>query len=181
MAESTTMRSQTIVDGIFAAALILLGIFLLVESFIAAAFSTAVIGWVAIIAGVISLIEVLMKHRRRARRVTGVLSGVLLLALGILIVRDPVAATLSLTIVLALVFFVRGIASIAMGFSSPTGRAVIIAGGFISVALGVIVLVNLGSMTQLLLGVLLGLELIVTGFTMIATGRPGRSPRAAIA
>lgn len=168
-AEQTTMPSRTLVDWVLAAALILLGIFILTDVVIATAFSIIVIGWVAVISGVVSLIEAFLKQRG-ARMVTGIVSGVLLLVLGVLILANPVASALSLTIVLGLVFFVRGIASVVVGFLGHVGRLVLILGGLVSIALGVIVLFNLGTMTMVLLGVLLGVELVVTGVTMLATG-----------
>lgn len=171
-----TMRSRTLIDVLLACTLILLGIFILTNSIIVTAFSVMVIGWAAIISGLISLLESFFK-RRGARLITGIVSGALLLALGIMILRNPVAGALSLTIVLGLAFFVRGITSVATGIVSPVGRVVLIAGGLLSVVLGIIVLANLATMTMTLLGILLGVELIVAGATMLATGRRrGRSP-----
>lgn len=175
VAEQTTMTSRTLIDWILAVALILFGIYILTTSFISSAFSVVVIGWVALISGVISFIAAFIKHRG-VRLAAGIVSGVLLLVIGILLLANPVAGALSLTIVLALAFFVEGITSVVLGFLGHVGRVVLIVGGLISVVLGVIAVLNLGAMTMELLGLLLGIELIVTGVTLLATGGRTKIP-----
>lgn len=170
MAQQTTMPSRTLIDWVLAAALILFGIYILTNAMIATAFSVFAIGGVALISGIVSLIEAFLKQRG-VRLVSGIVSGVLLIVLGILILANPIAGALSLTVVLGVVFFVRGGVSVALGALGSEGRVPLIIGGLISLVLGVIVLFNLGTMTMVLLGVLLGVELVVTGVTMLATGR----------
>lgn len=173
MADPNTMRSRTLVDEILAATLVLLGIYLVTSVLMTSTFSVFAIGLVAIVAGVFSLIEAFLKQRG-VRRISGLVSGVLLLVLGILLLINPEAGALSVTLVLALVFLVRGVTSVVLGLRATVGRVVLLIGGLVSIALGVIVLINLSTMTMVLLGILLGIELIVTGATMLATGRRRR-------
>lgn len=175
MADPNTMRSRTLVDEILASALVLLGIYLVTSVLMATAYSVFAIGLIAIIAGVLSLVEAFLKQRG-VRRISGLVSGVLLLVLGILLLANPEAGALSVTLVLALVFLARGATSVVLGLRSAVGRVVLIIGGLVSIVLGVIVLFSLTTMTMVLIGILLGIELIVTGATMLATGRRLKAP-----
>lgn len=154
--------------------MILLGVFVLGNTVVATAVSILVIGWIAIISGVVSLVGAFI-NRTGSRLWLGLISGVLLLVLGIMILRNPVVGAFGVTVVLGIVFFARGITTLITGFALPAGKALFIVSGIISLILGLIVLFNLSTMTMTLLGILLGVDLIVHGLTMVVVGRPRRT------
>lgn len=166
----------TVILGVL---MIIFGVIILGNTVVATAVSILVIGWIAIISGVVSLVGAFV-NRAGSGLWLGLVSGVLLLILGILILRNPVAGAFGLTVVLGIVFFARGITTLITGFTLPTGKALFIVSGIVSLILGLIVLFNLFTMTLTLLGILLGVELIVHGLTVVVVGRPRRavqSPR----
>jgi len=59
-----------------------------------------------------------------------------------------------------------------MSFAVPEHRWGLLVGGLASVVLGVIVLFNIVTATFTLLGVLVGVQTLVDGFTLMFLGRP---------
>ena len=94
-----------------------------------------------------------------------------MLVLGVVILRNTAATAVVLTLVAGAIFFVGGIARLAAANDYPQARWILIIGGLISVALGLIVLFNLATASFTLLGILLGVQALIEGVTLIFTGR----------
>ena len=89
-----------------------------------------------------------------------------------LILRNTLAAALTLTLAAGALFLASGVTRVAMSFAVPEHRWGLLVGGLASVVLGVIVLFNIVTATYTLLGVLLGVQTLVEGFTLMFLGRP---------
>jgi uncharacterized membrane protein HdeD (DUF308 family) len=132
--------------------------------------SVLLIGWVALFSGVFALIGALFRIGKGGFWSTA-LGGGLLLVLGIVFLRNPGAAALTLTLVAGSLFLVGGITRIVASVQLPEYRWPLLIGGIVSAILGLIVLFNLFAATLTLLGVLVGVETLVDGITLLLIGR----------
>jgi uncharacterized membrane protein HdeD (DUF308 family) len=156
---------------------IVLGILLMVAGFVIlghAAFATAVsvlfLGWLAVIGGLVALVAGLFRIGKGGFW-PAVISGALLLVLGIVILRNPAASALTLTLLAGTLFFAGGVIRIAAAFQIDQNRGIMIFSGVVSLVLGLIVLFNLVEATFVLLGILMGVQALVDGLTLLILGR----------
>lgn len=164
-------------DVVLGLVLVLAGLVVLGNTVVATAFSVGVLGWFTLLTGVVLLVSALFRIGKDGFWSVA-LGGGLLLVLGVVMLRNPTATALTITLVAGSMFLATGLTRVVVAFSHPQGRAVLLVSGLISVALGVMVLFNLVAATLSLLGVLLGVQAVVEGVTMIALGRlrPARAP-----
>ncbi|KGF71006.1 hypothetical protein LL06_01985 [Hoeflea sp. BAL378] len=149
------------------------GFLALINPFGATIFAVTLAGWVFLVQGVIQLI-----HAFRVRDWSGFIwslgLAVLSLLVGFVLVADPLAGSIPLTLIVAVLFLATGIAKImfALSLRGASGWIWVLASGLISVALGVMILAGLPSTAATILGLLLGIELISNGvlFLFVALG-----------
>jgi uncharacterized membrane protein HdeD (DUF308 family) len=98
--------------------------------------------------------------------VVSIVGGVLLF--------DPLAGMVSLTVLVAVLFLVTGIAKTMFAFSlrPVSGWVWVLVSGLVSLLLGVMILANFPWSAQAVLGILLGVELLSNGvlFLFVALG-----------
>jgi uncharacterized membrane protein HdeD (DUF308 family) len=88
-----------------------------------------------------------------------------------MLLRNPNAAAVALTLIAGALFLAGGIVRIMAAVESPIGRGVLIFSGAGSAILGLIILTNLWTATLILLGLLLGLQTVMEGFSLLLFGR----------
>ena len=92
--------------------------------------------------------------------------------LGLFMLRNPVVAAVALTLMVGSLFFVSGVVRVGLAFAvSSRARWLFLFSGLVSLALGLWVLFNLTTATLTLIGVLLGVQVLVEGLTMLVSGR----------
>jgi uncharacterized membrane protein HdeD (DUF308 family) len=149
------------------------GVMALANPFAASVAATLLAGWFFAILGVIQIVQ--------AFRVTdwsGFLwalgFGVLTLIVGGVLLFDPLAGMVSLTVLVAVLFLVTGIAKTMFAFSlrPVSGWIWVLVSGLVSLLLGVMILANFPWSAQAVLGILLGIELLSNGvlFLFVALG-----------
>ena len=163
-------RRRTGWDIIFGILLLIAGIAILGDVVVATTVSVKFLGWMAVISGLVGLVAALFRINKSGFWSAALGSG-LMLVLGVVILRNTAATAVVLTLVAGAIFFVGGIARLAAANEYPQARWVLIIGGLISVALGLIVLFNLATASFTLLGILLGVQALIEGVTLIFTGR----------
>lgn len=149
------------------------GFMALTNPFGATIFAVTLAGWVFLIQGVIQVF-----HAFRARDWSGFLwslgIGVLSLLVGIVLVVDPLAGAIPLTLLVALLFLATGVAKtmFALALRPLDGWVWVLASGLVSVVLGVMILAGLPATATTILGLLLGIELVSNGvlFLFVALG-----------
>ena len=121
---------------------------------------------------------------REGSRRHAVGSGVLLV-LGLMCLRNVEAAAVTLTLVAGALFLLTGLVRVIAAVAGDGHRLGLLVGGGIGIVLGLAVLLNLFTASYALLGVLIGIQTVGEGLTMIlvggltmATSRPSRSPPA---
>lgn len=140
------------------------GFLALLNPFGATIFAVTLAGWVFLIQGVIQMI-----HAFRVRDQSGFIwslgIGVLSLLVGVVLVADPLAGAIPLTLLVAVLFLATGVAKtmFALALRPASGWGWVLASGLISAALGIMILAGLPATATTILGLLLGIELISNG------------------
>lgn len=150
--------------------LILGGLWVLGNAVLATALSVLVLGWSALIAGMVQLLGAFLRIRSGGFW-SAALGGAVLAVLGLFILRNPVVGALSLTLLAGSLFLVTGLTRIAAAAGTGEARWLFAVSGVISLGLGLFVLFNLATATLTLLGVLLGVQTLLEGLTLIVAGR----------
>jgi uncharacterized membrane protein HdeD (DUF308 family) len=150
------------------------------------------IGWLFLIGGVVGLVAV-FSAKDIAAFLWSLIPAVLSVAVGVLLLRKPVEGALSLTIVLTAFFVTEGIfqivTSIAYRDMIGSSWGWLLLSGIADVALAAIIIYGWPLTAGWALGLLVGINLITSGFALVmaasvgrdaarASGQPGNFPRA---
>lgn len=105
-------------------------------------------------------------------RIWGFVLGILAIFIGFSIFQNPLAGVLALTTVVAIAFFAGGMAKIFLAFSAEdrTFFWVFLLAGVVSIVLAVMILSNFPRSAASILGLLLGIELLSNGISLLAFG-----------
>jgi uncharacterized membrane protein HdeD (DUF308 family) len=128
------------------------------------------------IAGVLGLIS-FFQAEGWTGKLWALLVAVVSAWVGIELLGDPLGGVLALTFVVGVSFVVSGVFKVLAGFSLPSSnlRWIVVISGALSAILGFMILSNFPGSAVVSLGVLLGVELLSTGVSMIALSSALRS------
>jgi membrane protein HdeD len=157
-------------DVVLGLILILGGLVVLGNLVVATAISVLFLGWTVLLIGIVMLVGAFFRIGKGGFWSTA-LGGGLLLALGLVMLRNPEITALTITLVAGTMFFATGLTRVVLAFQETEYRWVLVISGLISMGLGALVLFNLVTATFTLLGVLLGVQAVLEGVTIIALGR----------
>jgi uncharacterized membrane protein HdeD (DUF308 family) len=170
-----------LVEGII---LVLLGMLAIVIPLLASLAVTILVGSLFLVSGVVGLVTTFW-----AKGVPGfwwsLVSAIIAVGAGVVLLAWPISGTVSLTLVLIAFFIVEGVASIMYGIehrkeaSSRAGW--IIASGVIDLILAAIIFSDLPGSAAWAIGLLVGINMIFGGTSLIAMAlgaraQPGGSP-----
>lgn len=129
-----------------------------------------VFGVVLLVGGIAQLVHAL-GHRDWQGVTWHLIGGVLALVVGVLILVFPWQGVFSLTVLVGIFFLLAGAARTAFAFANRgrRGWGWILASGLLTLALGVLILAALPGAASWVLGVLVGIELLFTGWWMVMT------------
>lgn len=162
--------------------LLVLGLLAIIVPPIASLFVEIFIGWLLLISGVAGLVSTFW-----ARHAPGfwwsLLSAIVAIVTGGLLLWWPPGGVVSLTLVLIAFFLVDGIASIVLALEHRrelTGRwAWILASGVVSLVLAAIIYRGLPGTAAWAIGLLVGIDLVFAGVSLIAVSLAARHHAAA--
>ena len=129
------------------------------------------LGWIVVIAGITQVCRVLFLPK-----VPGfgfwLSLGILQLVLGYLLIADPIAGVLTLTLMMALFFAVEGVIKI---YLAATMRPLpdwgyLLLSGVMAVILALVMLVYWSDIPEWLLGLFLGINMMMLGVAMVKIG-----------
>jgi uncharacterized membrane protein HdeD (DUF308 family) len=135
------------------------------------------VGWLLIASSAFLTVDA-FAVRNAGRTVMRLLVAVLTLAAGVYLVLAPLEGTFTLTVMLVIWFVAIGVARIAAGIADrgTVGGGYTIVSGAVSVALGVLIGVELPSSAAWAIGLLVGVDFLMYGMSAIALflqlGRP---------
>ncbi|OCW56551.1 HdeD family acid-resistance protein [Hoeflea olei] len=149
------------------------GVLALLNPFGATIFAVTLAGWVFLIQGAIQVF-----HALRVRDWSGFIwslgLGVLSLLVGFVLIADPLAGSISLTLLVAVLFLITGIAKtmFALSLKPARGWGWVLVSGLVSALLGILIIAGLPVSAATILGLLLGIELVSNGvlFLFVALG-----------
>jgi uncharacterized membrane protein HdeD (DUF308 family) len=164
-----------LVEGIV---LVILGLLAIVLPPIATLAVTILVGWLFLISGVVGLIMTFM-----ARQAPGfwwsLLSAALGIAAGIVLLVSPLRAVVTLTLLLIVFFTVEGILTIMYALDHKkelSGRwGWMLASGVVDLILAAIILVGLPGTAAWAIGLLVGINMLFGGTSMIAMALHAKS------
>jgi len=165
-----------LIEGII---LLLLGIVAVILPPIATLTVELLIGWLLLASGIIGLIST---FRMRSAPGFGWSLGSALIAVvaGIILLTWPLSGTVSLTLVLAVFLLFEGIFSIILALNHRHGFSarwsMLLFSGLVDICLAVIIFVGLPGTAAWAIGVLVGINLIFGGSTLIAMALHSRTP-----
>ena len=143
---------------------ILLGVFAWFDVVAATLAGTIFIGAALLVGGIVQVFHAMLDRSWRGFLLHA-LSGVLYVVAGFLIMAEPVQGSVILTIVLAVLMIVAGVAriTISIGHWHMSGSGLLLLGGLISVGVGIGLYVTLPWSGLWVLGTLIAIELIFHG------------------
>lgn len=162
---------------------IVAGIVLMIGGLLAIAFpffgtlAVAVfVGWILILSGLVELAHALMTRGAPAMMLNAVI-GLLSIGVGAMILSDPLTGALSLTLLLAGLFAADGVIRIlsATQIHPFAGWGWIVLNGVSSLLLAALLLWLLPDASLYVLGVLLGLDLLIAGGSLLLIASAART------
>lgn len=143
--------------------------------------ATVLAGWMFVIVGVV-LLATLFSEMGWGRRIWTILLGALAVWLGLNILGNPLEGVMTLTLIVGLSFLAEGVVKLilAWGTRGTPYFWMVLLSGAISVLLGGMILSNFPQSAATILGILLAVDLISTGISMVALSlhardNPGRA------
>ncbi len=156
--------------------LIVLGILAIVSPMVASAFFTAMMGWIALISGILMVIQSFRSHPVRGFWLN-LIVGLLYAISGLYILFNLAAALLALTLAFGILFIVEGVYTIIMGFVQKVGRSMswlVVLNGVVTLILGIMVLNRWPVSALWLIGLYVGISLLLTGVSLLAAALAAR-------
>ena len=154
---------------------ILLGVLAIAEPFVAGLAVTLLVGWLLIAGGATHIISIF--HRDDGGAVWHLALGLVYIAGGMYFLSQPVIALEALTLLLAMLLFVEaGIDLVAYSAQRREPGAVwLLVNAFVTALLGTLIAMHWPSMTVWVIGTMLGLNMLTTGFSRLMLGLAARN------
>jgi uncharacterized membrane protein HdeD (DUF308 family) len=172
-----------LIEGIV---LLILGFFAILIPVVATIAVEVFVGWVLVLSGVVGLIST---FRMRGAPGFGwsLLSAVVAIAAGVVLLAWPLSGVLSLTLILTAFLTIEGVASIMIALSHRHGFsarwALLLVSGVIDLILAAMIFLGLPGTAAWAIGLLVGINMVFGGSTLISMAlqarslAPGAAPR----
>ena len=136
---------------------------------------TLLTGWLFLLIGILQIVAV-FRETDWSHRLWSLLLAVLAVLAGVSLLANPLAGVISLTYLLAILFVVSGIFKIVASLALPSGnwKWMVLLSGVLSLGLGVLIFANFAEAALTTLGLLLGLQLISDGASMLGLALAAR-------
>lgn len=149
--------------------LIILGVLSILMPGLASAFFTTMMGWLAIISGLVMVVEAFQSKPFRGFWLN-LIVGILYVIAGIYILFNIGAAMLALTFAFGILFIVEGIVTIVMAFTHRAGYRMfwlVALNGIVTLILGIMVLNRFPFSAIWLIGLYVGIGLLMRGVALL--------------
>jgi len=172
---------------IYGVVLILLGIAAILLPGVASIATSIMVGWLLVAGGVFGLISDFSAGSKAPGFWWNLLTAALYLIAGIVLLVNPIAAVLTLTIILAAYLLATGFAKVLMAFHYknviPKAWLWVLFSALVDIALGIIIFAGLPGTALWVIGLMVGINLLFTGVALLASAfhcqsaaAPGSSP-----
>lgn len=155
--------------------MILFGVLALANPFAASLAVTTFIGALFLIGGIVQA-WLTFQDRDGAHRLWHGIVALLNIVVGVWLVANPLAGTLSLAAVVGVLFLIMGTLRLMIGFQLAAGqlRLLLWLTGAASILIGILVFSDFEKAGSALLGLLLGIQLLADGIGLVALGFAAR-------
>ncbi|WP_182405099.1 HdeD family acid-resistance protein [Psychrobacter sp. GP33] len=129
-------------------------------------------GFVFLLVGILQFVALFRAHSTIGK-VLAAIGGVLGILIGIELLQNPLQGILTLTMVIAILFMATGIvrAVVAFGLRKTVAFIPLLISGLISIALAIMIFTSYPQSATYIIGVLLAVELISNGISLIMYSR----------
>lgn len=166
--DTTIKKSLGWVIGL-SIALMVLGVIAIFAPVVASAFFTIVMGWIAIISGIVMIVQSFQSKPVRGFWLNLVV-GIFYTIAGIYILFNVPQAMLALTFAFGILFIVEGIFTIIMAFTNRAGHRnswLVALNGVVTLILGILVLNQFPFSALWLIGLYVGISLLMSGISLL--------------
>jgi uncharacterized membrane protein HdeD (DUF308 family) len=170
MSGVSVTRQRTTWTFVLGTLLVLIGLVVLGNAVTATAVSVLFLGWMLLVAGIAGLVAAVVTAGSGGGWSTAIGGGVCLVV-GLMCLRHTDAAAVTLTLIMGALFLMSGLVRLVAAGASAEYRWPLLFSGSVSALLGLVVLLNLFDASRALLGVMLGIQTVVEGLTMVLVGR----------
>lgn len=145
------------------------GILALLNPFAATLTAAMLAAWTFLIFGILSIVQTFRSEGRGAMFLWNLLIGALMVFLGISLIFRPLEGIISLTLLVAIMFIVLGVAKALYAFDLRPlqGWGWVLFSGIISLLLGIMILADMPWAASAILGILLAVELLSNGIFIL--------------
>jgi uncharacterized membrane protein HdeD (DUF308 family) len=158
-----------------AAALIVLGVLAIVFPLFTGIAAALVIGWLLILAGVVGLVSA-FAGRDHAHLGWSVASAVIAILAGVLLLLHPLFAAIAVTLLIAAYLLFDGVTLVGYGLDQRKRGSLAwrwpLGSGVVDIVLAVLILFLSGVGSAILIGVIVGIDLIAAGVSLFVLHRP---------
>jgi uncharacterized membrane protein HdeD (DUF308 family) len=133
------------------------------------------VGWMFILVGIVQLVQA-WRTRDWGGTIWAAIIGIVILLGGIAVTLDPVVGAVTLTLLVGVVFLVKGVAQVILGLNiRPRGAwGWILAAGILSILAGLVIVFSWPVSGTWVLGTLSGISFILTGWSYVMLGTAAR-------
>jgi uncharacterized membrane protein HdeD (DUF308 family) len=158
---------------IYGVVLIILGIASILLPVVASLATAIMVGWLLVAGGIFGLISDFSAGTKAPGFWWNLITAALYLLAGIVLLVNPVAAVLTLTIVLAAYLLATGVAKVVMAFHYknviPRAWLWVLFSALVDIVLGVIIVAGLPGTALWVIGLMVGINLLFTGVALLAS------------
>lgn len=158
---------------IYGVVLIILGIASILLPVVASLATAIMVGWLLVAGGIFGLISDFQAGTKAPGFWWNLITAALYLLAGIVLLVNPVAAVLTLTIVLAAYLLATGLAKVVMAFHYknviPKAWLWVLFSALVDIVLSVIIFAGLPGTALWVIGLMVGINLLFTGVALLAS------------
>jgi uncharacterized membrane protein HdeD (DUF308 family) len=171
-ADSATLRSHSTWFIIYGVLLVLLGIAAILLPGLATLAVGLTVGWLLLLGGAFGLVAVISSGRSAPGFWWNLITAIICILAGLSLLVRPFTGMLTLTIILAAYLFASGGAQIVQALQYrkeiPSAWAWMLISGIVNIVLGLIITLGLPGTAIWVLGLLVGINLVMTGAAVVA-------------
>ncbi|RJX32731.1 MAG: HdeD family acid-resistance protein [Desulfarculus sp.] len=153
---------------------LILGSAAIVAPWAAALAVNVLVGWLLLISGVVQILHSFQAHRWGL--IWNLLGSAVYIVAGVLLLTQPLTGVITLTLLLAAFFIVEGVYKLVLAFKVKPSRAWgwLFFSGLLALLLGLLIWARWPGDAPWVLGLLLGIDLIFGGWSLIMVSMAAR-------
>ena len=170
-AETDTLRKHSTWFIVYGALTVALGLFAIAAPNLATLAVTLMVGWLLLFGGAFGLVAVISGGTSAPGFWWNLLTSAVYALAGLVLLTRPLAGVITLTIILAAYLLAGGVMRIMLSFGYrgriPGAWSWVLVSGIVDIVLAVIIMSGLPATATWVLGLLVGINLLMMGFSIV--------------